>query len=848
MSTKFALYDYLGRPKAHYTVEEVAIAAPVPAKQTSHHILVLDRSGSMYGDLPAVKTMVEKVLTLEEYKNADMLISVLSYSSSGDVTTHVERARVEEVMAPGSKHVEAIRKIQITGLTCISQALRQALTLVKDGELTCVSLHTDGYANDKSPGAEKREIDALVKEYAKKPNVFVNTIAYRNWCDFGLLTSIANACSGTCFKTPTAKEVFDTLHSTAGVLAGSVTPAFEVPALTGQYVTFVSKKADKVLGSVEGLLVRGIHADDDKRGYRYTRVTPEQYAASALPVAGKNAEPVLAFALGKLAGGDVNGAKYALMASRNLTLLGNHARALTNGALSEMATDMRKVLFGHISEGECAFTSDEAPYELPNARQPSVVGLLGLLSRYGASDMQVDTQAIRKNYKRRGVKRIPGTRNADGTVTPPRAKAVSRNPDNAFLAVNGFDLNRNNATVNMTVANPIALVRDNGEKVGDTLAGVDLSNLSTFNSYTVVGDGELNLPVLPLRVTNKRLHRELSALGLVTGDYDPTVTHALALEGRPVVAYDATFDPNAVFPADLFKNLLGAKVLSSVLAACMKDTGASDTMSEEQVAALKEVHLTPSLYFSPPTTMHYADLQQALAAGDVDTRVSYKVDFGVPTMLNLGELHSANKFLERMYELSLNGTSEKKPKFDMRWNATVAYGRKVLSARTKLTPVDDAMKPYFDEFLGLVSTTDNISRTLKNAGMSDEQVQAFLLAKQHFVLNDAVTEAFVDARKALDAYIDSLYDGVSSLVFYVGSTGLVPEEFGASKGMDAETVKQVYPSLEYCIGKNEADGTFYSFKDAAGEVVVLSVYAKSEHFTTEKGVASLAGSSESADE
>lgn len=847
MSTKFALYDYLGRPKDHYTVEEVAIAAPVPAKQTSHHILVLDRSGSMYGDLPAVKTMVEKVLTLEEYKNADMLISVLSYSSAGDVTTHVERARVEEVMAPNSKHVEAIRKIQITGLTCISQALKQALTLVKDGELTCVSLHTDGYANDKSPGAEKREIDALVKEYAKKSNVFVNTIAYRNGCDFGLLTSIANACSGTCFKTPTAKEVFNTLHATAGVLAGSVTPAFEVPALTGQYVTFVSKKADKVLGSVEGLLVRGLNADDDKRGYRYTRVTPEQYAASVLPVAGKDAEPVLAFALGKLADGDVNGAKYALMASRNLTLLGDHARALTSGALSDMATDMRKVLFGQISK-PTLYTSDEAPYELPNARQPSVVGLLGLLSRYGASDMQVDTQTLRKGYKRRGVKRLPGTRNPDGTVTPPRAKTVPRNPDNAFLGVNGFDLNRNNATVNMTVTTPITLVRDNGEKVGDTLAGVDLSNLSTFNSYTVVGDGELNLPVLPLRVTNKRLHRELTALGLVTGDYDPTVTHNIALEGRPVVAYDATFDPNAVFPADLFKNLLGAKVLSSVLAACMKDTGASDTMSEEQVAALKEVHLTPSLYFSPPTTTHYADLQQALASGDVDTRVSYKVDFGVPTMLNLGELHSANKFLERMYELSLNGTGEKKPKFDMRWNATVTYGRKVLSARTKLTPVDDAMKPYFDEFLGLVPTTDNLSRTLKNAGMSDEQVQAFLLAKQSTTLNDAVVEAFTDARKALDTYTDSLYDGVSSLVFYVGSTGLVPEEFGASKGMDAETLKQNLPSLEYCIGKNEADGTFYTFKDAAGATVVLSVYPKSENFTTEKGLASLAGSSESADE
>jgi hypothetical protein len=241
-------------------------------------------------------------------------------------------------------------------------------------------------------------------------------------------------------------------------------------------------------------------------------------------------------------------------------------------------------------------------------------------------------------------------------------------------------------------------------------------------------------------------------------------------------------------------------------------------------------------------------LQQALSSGEVDTRVSYKVDFGVPTMLNLGELHSANKFLERMFTLSVNGVEEKKPKFDMRWNAAVTYGRKTLSARTKLTPVDDTMKPYFEEFLGLVPDAPNLSRVLTNAGLSSEQVQGFLLATKATTLNDSVTEAFTDARKALDAYIDSLYDGVSSLVFYVGSTGLVPEEFGASKGMDAETVKQTFPTLDYCIGKNEADGTFYSFKDAAGETVVLSVYAKSEHFTTEKGLASLAGSSESADE
>jgi hypothetical protein len=823
---KFALYDYLGRPKAHYRVDNIEIAPPVPVKQPSHHILVLDRSGSMYGDLPAVKTMVEKVLTLEEYRDANMLVSVLSYSSMGDLSVHVDRAPVSEVLVPNSRHVDAIRKIQVTGLTCISQALKTAMNLIRPHEMTCVSLHTDGYANDKSPGAEKREIEGLLKAYAAMPNVFVNTIAYRNWCDFGLLTTIANACSGTCFKTPTAKEVFDTLHQTSGLLSGAVTPAFEVPRSTGAYVTFVSRSGDKGLGSADTLLVRGVKAEDDKRGYRYTLLSATDYANLSTTVAEKDSEPVLAFAFGQLAEGNVNAAKYALMANRNLGLLQAHARALTNGQLSEMATEIRRIMFTSPSESQ-TYTDDAAPYELPNARQPSVIGILGLLSRYGYGDMEVDVQTLRKSYKRRGVRRIPGTRNVDGSVTPPKVRSVYRTKSD-FVPVLSFNLNRNNATVNMTLSQPIDLIYTaTGESVGHRVAEVDLSGLRAFNSYTVVGDGELNLPALPLRISNKRLHRELEALGLISGNYDPTVTHTIDFSTRPVVAYDATFDPKTIFPPNLFDNLAGAKILTSIIAACLKDTGASDTLSEDQVNALKDLHLTANLYFSPPTTTEYADLNAALADGSIDTRVSYKVDFGTTSVLNLGELHSANKFYERMYEVSNAGVVDKKPKLDARWNSAVTVGPKILSARTKVTPVDHLMKPYFDEFLGLSSNTHRLTALLKSAGLSDDAVQAFLTAKDAKTLNDNVVEAFSDTRKALDTYMESLYEGVSSLVFFVGSTGLIPEEFGASKGMDADALKQAYPTLEYCIGKDQADGTFYAISDT-----ILSVYPKTEYFST----------------
>jgi hypothetical protein len=80
--------------------------------------------------------------------------------------------------------------------------------------------------------------------------------------------------------------------------------------------------------------------------------------------------------------------------------------------------------------------------------------------------------------------------------------------------------------------------------------------------------------------------------------------------------------------------------------------------------------------------------------GEVDYKTSYKVDFGSESILNLGELHSANKFLERMYELAqAGGTTEKKPKCEMLNLPSMNVARKVLSARTKLTPVDDQMKP-----------------------------------------------------------------------------------------------------------------------------------------------------------
>lgn len=460
------------------------------------------------------------------------------------------------------------------------------------------------------------------------------------------------------------------------------------------------------------------------------------------------------------------------------------------------------------------------------ANQKSVLDVLGILSEY-ASDIEVDLVRLRDGYKRRGVKRIPGVRKEDGTVEKPRMKTAYR--DNGDWAkVSSFDINRNNATCNMLVTRAINLVKADDDTVINEVAGIKL-DLKSYNNYTLVGDGTLNLGRLFVRIGNKRLFRALVAAQVLPDtDFDPKATYEIVFEGRPLIAYDASFEPT-MFDG-VFTRVARLKVLSSILTACMKEQ--SDQFTAEQIQALKDHYLSTSLYVNFPTTNEYADLQQALADGIIDTRLSYKVDFGTPTILNLGELYSANEFLGRRFTLSRNGAEEKKPKFDMRWDAGVTYGYKGITARTKLNACDDLMFPIFEDFLGM-KATGQVEAILADAGLDADFAAKFLAAAHGKTSKDTAVEVFTDARRAVDRAIERTFrDKLCPFVFYVGATGLIPDEFNC-RAMTAEQVKEKYPDLT--IGKSEAEGTFYEVNGT-----ILCVYVKPEYFSTGKVASTVA--------
>jgi hypothetical protein len=80
----------------------------------------------MCSDLPDIRKTVEEILTLDEFNAPDLRVSLITYSSHGDVRLHFEKVTVEEVMTKNSPHIREIRNLQVRGLTCISQGLKMA--------------------------------------------------------------------------------------------------------------------------------------------------------------------------------------------------------------------------------------------------------------------------------------------------------------------------------------------------------------------------------------------------------------------------------------------------------------------------------------------------------------------------------------------------------------------------------------------------------------------------------------------------------------------------------------------------------------------------------------------------
>src|SRR5262249_11159762 len=152
------------------------------------------------------------------------------------------------------------------------------------------------------------------------------------------------------------------------------------------------------------------------------------------------------------------------------------------------------------------------------------------------------------------------------------------------------------------------------------------------NNYTLVGDGELTVPYMKVKISDKSLFDKLANEGVleVNGPLStgPAGTvGSVARAGQPATKFDKDeeytlrLDQLPIVPpfegmvdlTGVFDELARLKVLSSLAGAHLKEEAAE--LTPEQVEELKKHYLSKNLYVNFPTTTPYAKLEDALADG-----------------------------------------------------------------------------------------------------------------------------------------------------------------------------------------------------------------------------------------
>ena len=227
---------------------------------------------------------------------------------------------------------------------------------------------------------------------------------------------------------------------------------------------------------------------------------------------------------------------------------------------------------------------------------------------------------------------------------------------------------------------------------------VSLDGLRDFRSYTLLSSGERNVDVLPIEVYTKEAWAALTLFLLPSEakDFSPGQKAKIALKRFRMEAEEV---PTPEKLLETLAVLREAEAEVKLLSA-MQDKGAASPFTAEQVEALKALHLTPACFFSPPTTTHYADRDEAVRSGEIDSFTRYKINFGTPTFLSGGEFRSGNAFLDRRYAVTLNGAAVAKPKLDT-YLQGAKYAVKPPNPKAKSvdTPADVVMAKVADRML-----------------------------------------------------------------------------------------------------------------------------------------------------
>lgn len=778
-ATVLALSPF-GTLTGFFRTDEVGINAPKPTPAKADLVAIIDRSGSMWGEIDNVKSGLSKLLGVHEVLGGgvDLTLSLISYSSNGDCLKHFERVPMDK--ATTDKTVASqIESIRSTGLTGMSQAVHMAKTLKQPGRVLYVVLMSDGYCND--PGVRSEQVGSTkaVDEIVAGGGI-VSTLCYGGYADFAFLNGLATAGKGVCLRAGSAKEFYVAMETGARAAANLQAQAIVLSADGAEIVVCIDPQAKTIMSAVGGKdLVLTSLPSPDAKAYRFTKADVNH--AGPASTSEESALAALLAARAMLDHGDVSRAKEFVIGSSSLDAR-KFWRALTSAEQRDLTTAIDAVLFG-----DAPVSLDSTLSVIPPGA--SILDVFGVMEEYKPGTFQVHLPSLKGSYQRRTVPRIAGTMESDGTIKPFPYDLVGDGSE--WANVTGIVLSRTSPNASIQTTLP-AYLKD--ERTGEGVAKigpVDLTGkLRMVRNYTIIGDGSVLTDKARFKVNDRRAREALTALGVQVN----AETWEVEIDFSKMAV--ASKDPGDCLPSATEMNrMLSASALAKLLAA-VKPEGESAEYDTATVASLKEHGLTPALNFSPPTTVPYADRKKALADGVIDTRVGYEVFVGTSAMPQLlKDLYGGNEFIKRRFEAKLGGSDVAKEFLSgaLLLDGAV-FAPKALTARTKLNEADDVAYKVNCGALGVSESGAEAALmdalTFAYGDKAAAQAAADMIAQVRTGRMDRATAIgeIEGIRRRIEGAIARFWAAhVSPVVMYTGGTGTVPASLRA-KQVDAASI------------------------------------------------------------
>ena len=823
---KLALHSLKGDPVAYYQLTMLTTHTVITTQATRpcHHLVLVDRSRSMAQHLGDLKHLLIKLLTLEEYRDPESLLTLISYADAGQVSVHFTRVSLCEVMREGSEELSSIFGLESTSGCDLFGALEVAYSLIDPRELSLISLHSDGYL-DPSRSSEtltvaarerrerRRKLKTLVSAHAS-PTVITNTITYCREDDVDQLAEIAQRGGGSCTPSSNLHEIYDALHQSAELLSARSRRVMRIDVDDADGWLLATPRRSETAIGVSSTEVLGLNEGEEGRLYLFKRLDPQSFAAHDAPEINPfvQRDYIGALALSRflLAQHQLNLAKYTMISARSALLVRHHLKALTTPELTEMAAALdQRVLRG------AGRRDDPALPKMTSPDQPTVIDVLQLLHDHHR-EVKVLRAHLESHYERRTLRRVIGSRDDEGTLIEPELSftpAIERD----YLRLCGVEINSYNASVNLITSERVTLVDHSGNQRSH-IAGIELDELDFYRTYSVISDGALHLTTLKVRVESKSLFAQLARWGLVRGGYRPTTYHELDFSDLPLVLTP----PSQTLEAGLFERLAHARFVRSFLNAALG--GYSDRFTDKQLTALRAHHLTPKLHVNLPTTSPYLDLRQARCAGLVGVRQRHHIDLGNHVFTGLSKLPSANALLRSTYDVTVNGVKLDKPSI-----AELSDAEITVKSQIKTTEARALLKPLLDELLGLEDgKLQHLPRLLNDLDLDDaereETIQVLCTPQRRDEMSFKVLGRL---REALLGYIQAVYtEQINPLVFYLGATGVLPDNYQARNYTSAEA-QSVIPTLK--IPRDLEEGSIFDL----GGSLTLSVRLEEVLYSTD---------------